>query len=76
MNESLENPSLVETVVEVSEVLTDRNCRVALPNGRVVFGYKTSRAKDMKLAPGLRARARLNVADFERAMLIGNAEGE
>ncbi len=74
MNEANENSSLIETVVEVKEVLTDRNCRVALPNGRIMFGYTTSRAAGMKLEPGLRARARLNVADFERAMLIGPDE--
>ncbi len=64
------NPSLIETTIEVREVLSDRNCKVALPNGRIMFGYLSARASSMKLTPGLRARAHLNVADFERAILI------
>jgi hypothetical protein len=63
----------VETVVEVREVLSERNCRVALPNGRLVFGYIAVGDSGLVLAPGLRAVARLNVADFERAMLISPA---
>ena len=64
------NPSLIETIVEVREVFTDRNCEVALPNGRITFGYLAKSAHSIKLTPGLRARAQLNVADFERAILL------
>lgn len=68
------NPSLIETIVEVREVFTERNCKVALPNGRITFGYLAKSAHTMKLTPGLRARAQLNVADFERAILLAPAE--
>lgn len=66
-------PDTVETLVRVTEVLSERTATATLPNGREVFVYVGSDGleSDAELAAGAVLRARLFVADFSRAELLG-----
>ncbi len=63
------NP-LVETLVTVKKVLSDRTCHAHLPNGKQVFGFIPVDDVAFPLDEGALVRARLNVADFSRAELL------
>jgi hypothetical protein len=67
-------PDTVETAVTVTAVLSDRAAMVTLPNGREVFAYvgSTGLPATPPLMPGAVLRARLFVADFSRAELLGS----
>jgi hypothetical protein len=66
-------PDEIETEVVIDAVLSGETALVKLPNGRVVFGYRGPRSEGqaMPLAVGATRRARLFVADFTRAELLG-----
>ena len=64
---------MVETEVTVTEVLSDRTAVAKLPNGREVFAYVGAAGLGAAgaLEAGAVLKARLFVADFSRAELLG-----
>ena len=71
MRPPLEIPDSVDTSVQVAQVLDERSARVRLPNGREVFAYLGETLAGGGLQAGQSWRARMFVADFSRAELLG-----
>lgn len=68
----LEIPDSVDTTVRVLEVFSPSTASVSLLNGREVFAYRPPDAIDKPpLEPNQDLPARLFVADFSRAELLG-----
>jgi hypothetical protein len=67
-----EIPDKIETVATIHEVLSDRTCHAALPNGKLFFGFTPKEVDTFLLQPGGKVRAQLNVADFSRGEMLGS----
>ncbi|MDB5687987.1 MAG: hypothetical protein JWR77_2576 [Rhizorhabdus sp.] len=54
--------------VVIQEVLTERTCRAALPNGKLIFGFIEQ--PGLVLEQGISAKAILSLCDFSRGEII------
>lgn len=66
-----EIPDKLETQVVIQRVLGVRTCQASLPNGKVVLAFIDAKKPRFPLVEGRRMPARMDVADFSRAELIG-----
>ena len=63
-------PDKIETEVIIRNVLSERTCHAALPNGKIVFAFIDTQKPLVPLMEGSVMRVRMDVADFSRAELI------
>ena len=63
-------PNNVETQVTIQQVLCDRTCHAALPNGKIVLAFIDAHQPRFPLVEGSVMRVRMDVADFSRAEFI------
>ena len=54
--------------VVIREVIDDRTCRAALPNGKIIFGFKER--PEVALTEGASAKAILSLCDFSRGEIV------
>ena len=52
----------------VREVITDKTCRAALPNGKLVFGF--TERPEVKLSEGDALRLSLSLCDFSKGEIL------
>ncbi len=54
--------------VVIQEVLSERTCRAALPNGKLIFGF--IERPGLTLTQGAAAKAILSLCDFSRGEIV------
>ena len=58
--------------VVIREILSERTCRAALPNGKLIFGF--IERPGMTLEQGASAKAILSLCDFSRGEIISQGQ--
>jgi hypothetical protein len=58
--------------VIIREVIDERTCRAALPNGKLIFGFLER--PGVTLEPGASAKAILSLCDFSRGEIIAQGQ--
>jgi translation initiation factor IF-1 len=66
----MEIPDKIETVVTIHEVISPSTCHAALPNGKIIFGFMSKKAKAFPLREGGRVLTQMDVADFSRGEML------
>ena len=68
----------IQTIGVIQEILPRGVFRVALPNGKVVFGHLPRRLADLgaSLEPGARVQLEMTPYDIEKARIAGRADDE
>jgi hypothetical protein len=60
----------IRTTVVIHEVLSERTCRAALRNGKMIFAYKDPRDKLATPAKGERCSVLLSLCDFSEGRIV------
>lgn len=63
-------PDKILTTATIREVLSPRTCHASLVNEKIIFGFTSKEVPDLPLAPGVRVRVQMNVADFSRGEML------
>ncbi len=67
-------PQTVDTLLTIEGAQSARAWHARLPNGRAVLAFRPEESAPLILEPGAKARARLTVCDFSRALVLVEEE--